>query len=56
MSKTTLNFFGENAIIDIPKDMASLRSQISEKFLLSSIDAAEIILYYIILKMAKKYI
>ena len=47
MSKTTLNFFGETAIIDIPKDMPSLRSQISEKFLLSPTDAAEIILYYI---------
>ena len=52
MSKTTLNFFGEVAIIDTPKDMPSLRAKISEKYLLSSSDAAELILYYI--KNSKK--
>ena len=52
MSKTTLNFFGEVAIIDTPKDMPSLRAKISEKYLLSSSDAAELIIYYI--KNSKK--
>ena len=47
MLKTTLNFFGEEVIIDTPKDIASLRGKITEKYLLSPSDAAEIIIYYI---------
>ena len=47
MTKTTLNFFGEEVIIDTPKDISSLREKISEKYLLSSSDVVEIILYYI---------
>ena len=47
MSKTTLNFFGEETIVDTPKNIPSLRSKISEKYLLSKEDAGEIILYYI---------
>ncbi len=47
MLKTTLNFFGEEVIIDTPKDILSLRGKISEKYLLSPSDAAEIIIYYI---------
>ena len=47
MIKTTLNFFGEEVTIDILKDIATLRGKISEKYLLSSSDAAEIILFYV---------
>ena len=47
MTKITLNFFGEEAIIDEPKDILTLRSKISEKYLLSPSDAAEITLFYI---------
>ena len=47
MLKTTLNFFGEEVIIDTPKDIVSLRGKISEKYLLSPSDAPEIIIYYI---------
>ena len=55
MQKTTLNFFGEEVIIDTPKDIASLRAKIGEKYLLSITDASEIILYYI-KDSKKKYI
>ena len=47
MTKTTLNFFGEEVKIDTPKDISSLREKISEKYLLSNSDVVEIILYYI---------
>ena len=47
MSKTTLNFFGEEAIVDTPKDILFLRAKISEQYLLSKQDASEIILYYV---------
>ena len=47
MTKLTLNFFGEEVVIDCPKDIPSLRAKISEKYLFSPSDAAEIILYYI---------
>ena len=47
MNKTTLNFFGEETIVDTPKDIPLLRVKIAEKYLLSKQDAAEIILYYI---------
>ena len=47
MEKINLNFFGEEVTINTPKDIASLRSNISEKYSLSSSDAAEIILYYV---------
>jgi len=47
MTKLNLNFFGEEVEIEAPKDLASLREKISEKYLLSSSDAAEIILYFI---------
>ena len=48
MEELTLNFFGEEAKIIAPKDIESLRSIISQKYLLSVSDANEIILYYII--------
>jgi len=44
MSKMTLNFFGEVSIIDTPKDIPSLRTKISKNYLLSSSEAAELIL------------
>ena len=47
MSKTTLNFFGEETIVDTPKNIPILRSKIVEKYLFSKQDSAEIILYYI---------
>ena len=47
MNKTTLNFFGEETIVDTPKNIPILRSKIVEKYLFSKQDAAEIILYYI---------
>ena len=47
MLKTTLNFFGEEVIIDTPNDLTSLRAKICEKYLFSSSDVSEIILYYI---------
>ena len=47
MTNITLNFFGEEATIETPKDIPSLRGKICEKYLLSTSDAAEIILYYI---------
>ena len=47
MEKITLNFFGDEVVIDTPKDIASLRDKISEKYSFSSSEAAEIILYYV---------
>ena len=46
MDKINLNFFGEQVSIIPPKDLASLRTKISEAYSLSSSDAAEIILFY----------
>ena len=47
MEKIDLNFFGEQVTIDNPNDLTVLRKKISEKYSLSSSDAAEIILFYI---------
>ena len=47
MEKINLNFFGEQVAITTPKDLPSLRTKISEAYSFSSLDAAEIILYYI---------
>jgi hypothetical protein len=47
MEQLTLNFFGEEAKIEYPSNIQALRSQISEKYLLSSSDSNEIILYYV---------
>ena len=46
MKKIALNFFGEEVAINIPKDLTSLRKEISEKFMFSPSDTAEIILTY----------
>ena len=47
MENITLDFFGEKITIIKPKDLSFLRILISEKFLLSDVDAAEILIYYI---------
>ena len=47
MEELTLNFFGEETKISIPKDLLSLKAKISEKYLLSESDTNEIILYYV---------
>lgn len=52
MPKITLNFFGEEVIIETPKNLASLRSTICDKYLFGPSDAVEIILFY--LKEGKK--
>jgi predicted RNase H-like nuclease (RuvC/YqgF family) len=41
-----LNFFGEKVDIKIPDSLATLRQQISEKFLFSPSEAAEILISY----------
>ena len=46
MSKITLNFFGEIFSIEKPKDLSSLRNEISALLCLNPQDAAEIILTY----------
>lgn len=47
MKNISLNFFGEEVSINMPTDLASLRQQISEKFMFSPSDAAEIIVSYV---------
>ena len=47
MSKLTLNFFGDSISISRPKDLVSLRKEISVKFFLRPKDAEEIILSYV---------
>ena len=47
MEEVTLNFFGEEAKIEKQKDLPSLKSKISEKYLISPSDVNEIILYYV---------
>ena len=46
MNKLSLNFFGEKVDIKIPETLANLRQQISEKFLFSPSEAAEILITY----------
>ena len=46
MEKLSLNFFGEQVEVKIPETLASLRKDISEKFLFSPSDTAELILSY----------
>ena len=46
MKSISLNFFGENVTIPIPTTLASLRKEISDKFLFSPSDAAEVIISY----------
>ena len=46
MKNISLNFFGEKVTIPIPTTLASLRKEISDKFLFSPSDAAEVIISY----------
>ena len=46
MEEFTLDFLGEKVNIRKPKDLSSLRIQISEKYCLNEADAIEILLYY----------
>ena len=46
MNNLSLNFFGEKVDIKIPDSLATLRQQISEKFLFSPSEAAEILISY----------
>ena len=46
MKNISLNFFGEEISINMPNSLASLRKEISEKFMFSPSDAAEIIVSY----------
>lgn len=46
MKNISLNFFGEEVSIKMPTNLASLRQQISEKFMFSPSDAAEIIVSF----------
>ena len=47
MNKLALNFFGEKVDIKIPETLTSLRQQISEKFLFSPSETAEIMITYV---------
>ena len=47
MKNVSLNFFGEEVSINMPTDLASLRQQISEKFMFTPSDAAEIVVSYV---------
>ena len=46
MNNLSLNFFGEKVSIKIPETLANLRQQISEKFLFSPSETAEILISY----------
>ena len=46
MDKISLNFFGEQVEVKIPETLASLRKDISDKFLFSPSDTEELILSY----------
>ena len=46
MSKITLDFFGEELLINTPNTLVDLRNQISSSFLLSQEDSLELILSY----------
>ena len=46
MNNLSLNFFGEKVNIKIPETLANLRQQISEKFLFSPSETAEILISY----------
>ena len=46
MNKLSLNFFGEQVEVKLPESLASLRQNISEKFLFSPSDTAELVISY----------
>ena len=47
MNKLSLNFFGEQVEVNLPESLASLRNKISEMFLLSPSDTAELVISYV---------
>ena len=47
MDKLSLNFFGEKAEVKLPETLASLRQNISDKFLFSPSDTAELVISYV---------
>lgn len=47
MKKISLNFFKEKVEINVPTSLESLRKAISEQFLFSPRDAAELMIYYV---------
>ena len=47
MKNISLNFFGEEVTINMPTDLASLRQQISDKFMFSPSDTAELVVSYV---------
>lgn len=47
MKKISLNFFGEKAEINVPTSLDSLRKAISDQFLFSPRDAAELVVFYV---------
>lgn len=46
MKNISINFFGEEVSINMPTDLSSLRQQISEKFMFSPSDTAELVVSY----------
>ena len=46
MKNISINFFGEEVSISMPTDLSSLRQQISEKFMFSPSDTAELVVSY----------
>ena len=47
MKNLSLDFFGEQVSINVPTDLASLRKEISDKFMFDPSDAAELIVSYV---------
>ena len=47
MDKLSLNFFGEQVEVKLPETLASLRQSISDKFLFSPSDTAELVISYV---------
>ena len=47
MKNISLNFFGEKVTIKMPTTLASLRKEISDKFMFNPSDAAEVIISYV---------
>ena len=46
MNTLSLNFFGEEVEVNLPETLESLRKNISEKFLFSPSDTAELVISY----------
>ena len=47
MKNISLNLFGEKVTIKMPTTLASLRKEISDKFMFNPSDAAEVIISYV---------